>query len=196
MSVAEANSRQRAMERKIRAERSQLVALDNAIKEAREQNKADIADDLQISFDNLSLGLKKHEAVYKDFCKETGLPMLSERLQYPSFGRSISQKSVNSFKRLYKAAKGVLSEENMPKSVAEFAKICYNPQGNLLRELSSLSYENATRLRPLFNNRVVRSWYIHHKKTLLISWMILHLLKIRLLKLLIYGILIKRKQEI
>ena len=99
MSVAEANSRQRAMERKIRAERSQLVALDNAIKEAREQNKADIADDLQISFDNLAAKMKGHEALYNNFCKETGLPVLSERLQYPSFNRSVSQKVVYATKR-------------------------------------------------------------------------------------------------
>ena len=109
-------------------------------------------------------GTSEHEAIYKDFCQETGLPVLSERLQYPSFGRSISQKSVGSIQRLYKTAKGILSKENMPKSVAEFAKICYSPQGKVLKELSSISYEQAKTINPLFNDRVIRFWYDHHNK--------------------------------
>lgn len=99
--IYKANQRQRAMERKIRAERSELVGLNSSVELAKKSGNTELAEDLQISFDNLSMKLKGHEAVYKDFCKQTGLPELSERLQYPGFNRSLSQKAVQGAKRYY-----------------------------------------------------------------------------------------------
>lgn len=101
MLISEANSRQRAMERKIRYERGQLVALNESIQLAKEIGNIELANDLQITFDNISVKLKSHEATYKDFCRQTGQPELSERLQYPGFNRSVSQKAVQGAKRVY-----------------------------------------------------------------------------------------------
>lgn len=101
MLISDANKRQRAMERKIRYERSQLAALNEIIQLAKDSGNIELANDLQITFDNTSVKLKSHEAVYKDFCKQTGQPELSERLQYPGFNRSVSQKAVQGAKRVY-----------------------------------------------------------------------------------------------
>lgn len=124
MSVYDANKRQRAMERKIRAEKSELVGFNESIRLAKESGNKELADDLQISFDNLSVKLKRHEAIYKDFCKQTGLPELTERLQYTGFNRSVSQKAVNSNKRVEKNLKYIENDviirknNGLPKKVS------------------------------------------------------------------------------
>jgi len=159
-----ATQKQRKMERQIRFERSQLVSYDTAIKEAKQNGNTELADDLQINFDNIATKLKAHESMYKEYCNQTGLPVLSERLQYPAFNRSVSQKAVHSVKRVFNDAKGIINPEIMPKTVEEFTKVCYNPQGKMLEELSSLSFEKAKQINSLYNERVIRFWYDHHNK--------------------------------
>ena len=80
------------------------------------------------------------------------------------FGRSTAQKAVWADRNIFNKAKSVLSDANMPKNIEEFNRICYNPRGSLLRELSLLSYEDAKRINELFNNRVIRSWYLAYDK--------------------------------
>lgn len=126
MLISEANSRQRAMERKIRYERSQLAALNTSIELAKESGNIELANDLQITFDNISVKLKSHEATYKDFCKQTGRPELSERLQYPGFNRSVSQKAYNSANRSYQQWKKDIRAEAAPESLAKYYDMKYN----------------------------------------------------------------------
>ena len=126
MPVYEANKRQRAMERKIRAEKSELVGFNESIRLAKESGNKELADDLQISFDNLSVKLKRHEAIYKDFCKQTGLPELTERLQYTGFNRSVSQKAYNSANKHYKDWSKSIGAENAAESLAKYYDMKYN----------------------------------------------------------------------
>lgn len=121
-----ATQKQRAMERQIRFERSQLVSYDTAIKEAKQNGNTELAADLQINFDNIATKLKAHESMYKEYCNQTGLPVLSERLQYPAFNRSVSQKAVQSAKRHFEEWKSYLPEDVAPKNLANYYKIKYN----------------------------------------------------------------------
>ena len=87
-----------------------------------------LAEDLQISFDNLAVKMKGHEAIYKDFCKKTGLPVLNERLQYPAFNRSVSQRVTQAAKRYNMSAqtntqKALYKKEPIFHTTAEFKEI-------------------------------------------------------------------------
>lgn len=93
----EAEQMQRQMERQIRKDRRMLAGYDEAIESA---DNEDLKSALQNDFDYRSLKLKEHENKYKDFCKQTTLPSLNERLQTKGFGRSVSQKAVHSAKDL------------------------------------------------------------------------------------------------
>lgn len=157
----DAEQKQRAMERQIRKERSKLAGLDTAIKSTEDE---ELKTSLKNDFDNLSVKLKSHEAKYKDFSYKTGLPPQKQRLQMYGFNRSVIQKAVHARKNLYNNAKAIISEKNMPKNIEEFSNICYNPTGDLLSELSNLTFENAKKINGMFNNKVVRAWYLAHDK--------------------------------
>ncbi len=164
MSLYDAQQKQRAMERQMRDERRQLVAYDDL----REMVKSDEDKEFyQSKFDLLSTKLKRHESVYKDFSKQTGLKTQAHRIQTNRYNRSVSQKAVHSDKKLFEAAKSVIPTEKMPKTIEEFNRICYNPNNEFLNTLSALSYDEATKVNALFTDRVVRSWYIHHDKQII-----------------------------
>jgi hypothetical protein len=90
-SLYEASQRQRAMERRIRAERTQLAGYDEAIKSAQSE---ELAAEFQGKFDELSLKLKAHEAAYNAYSQKTTFGAQKDRLQVNGFGRSVSQKAV------------------------------------------------------------------------------------------------------
>ena len=161
MSRYDAEQKQRTMERQIRKERSKLAGLDTAIKSAEND---ELKTSLKNDFDNLSVKLKSHEAKYKDFSYKTGLLPQKQRLQMYGFNRSVSQKAVHARKNLYNNAKTIISEKNMPKNIEDFSKICYNANGELLSELSNLHFEDAKKINGMFNNKVVRAWYLSHDK--------------------------------
>lgn len=93
----EAEQQQRAMERQIRKERRELVAYDEAIKNAADGSE--LQNNLKAEFDGKALKMKSHEAKYKDFSRQTGLKTQTERLQARGFNKSVSQKSVYGAKR-------------------------------------------------------------------------------------------------
>lgn len=97
----EAEQKQRAMERQIRKDRRELVAYDEALKQAPENSSLKTA--IKSDFDASSYKLKKHEAKYRDFSKQTGLLTQNERLQTKGFNRSVSQKAVAGAKRIQKS---------------------------------------------------------------------------------------------
>ena len=124
-----ATQKQRAMERQIRFERSQLVSLNESIEIAKSLGNNELANDLQINFDNQAVKLKRHEAMYKDYCNQTGLPVLSERLQYPAFNRSVSQKAYNAANRNYKEWSKSIGAEGFADSLSGYYKKKYgNPR--------------------------------------------------------------------
>lgn len=86
-----AEQMQRQKERQIRNERRILAGYDEAIKAA---DNTELKIGLQNDFDNRALMLKEHERKYKDFCKQTNLPELKERLQTKGYNRSVSAKVV------------------------------------------------------------------------------------------------------
>ncbi len=76
--------------------------------------------------DNLSVKLKRHEAIYKDFCKQTELPEFNERLQYAGFNRSVNQKAYNSANKHYKDWSKSIGAESFADSIANYYKKKYN----------------------------------------------------------------------
>lgn len=90
----DATQRQREMERRIRTTRRELAGYDEAMKIAPEQRKV-----MQPDFDRVADRLKRQEAAYKDFAKQTGLTARAGRLFTPEFNRSISQKAVWSYRK-------------------------------------------------------------------------------------------------
>lgn len=90
----DATQRQREMERRIRATRRELAGYDEAMKTAPEQRKA-----MQPDFDRAAAKLKRQEAAYKDFAKQTGLTARAGRFFTPEFNRSVSQKAVWSYRK-------------------------------------------------------------------------------------------------
>lgn len=97
MTEYEASQKQRAYERRIRATKRDLSALDAGIKETDDPS---LKEDLQAEFDRKSVLLKKQEAKIKDFTHQTGLYRDRAREQSYGFNKSVSQKAVWSNKKL------------------------------------------------------------------------------------------------
>ncbi|HZJ78820.1 MAG TPA: hypothetical protein VFD52_08490 [Clostridia bacterium] len=120
----------------------------------------------QTDFDRKSVLLKKQEFAYRDFCNKTSRYQQKERLQVKGFGRSVSQKAVSADKTVFGSTKSAFPGEWFTKDIDVFNKNVYNPNGDVLEKLSNLSYEEAKKINPLFNDRVVRSWYRTHAETI------------------------------
>lgn len=95
---------QRRLERSVKASKRELVALDEAIKNANGELKTG----LQADFEHAAQLLKKREAKLKDLCNQTGLYYDSSRCGVfsvktengiKSWGRSAAQKAVAAFER-------------------------------------------------------------------------------------------------
>lgn len=108
MTVYDASQRQRALERRIRETKNQLVSYDEAIKNGV---------DMQAEFSQASLLLKKQEALLKDFVNKTGLRRDTVREQKLGFGKSTAQKAVHAYKHqlLPNNKKAVISNEKFTK---------------------------------------------------------------------------------
>lgn len=123
MSRYDAEQKQRAMERQIRKERSELAGLDTAIKSTEDE---ELKTSLKNDFDNLSVKLKSHEAKYKDFSYKTGLPPQKQRLQMYGFNRSASQKAVHSAQSHYDIWRKSIGADDAPKTLAKYYDMKYN----------------------------------------------------------------------
>lgn len=97
MSLYDAQQKQRAMERQIRDDRRILAGFDEAIKVTDDEL---IQSEYWTDFYKYSKRLKKHEDVYEDFSKQTGLFTRKERLHKFGYNRSVSQKATNVKKNL------------------------------------------------------------------------------------------------
>lgn len=86
----EAEQMQRQFERKIRAIKRDLTALD----ELMQKGNKDIVETAKIDFDTKSVKLKEQEAKLEDLVKQTGLMQDKTRTQVQGFGRSTAQKAV------------------------------------------------------------------------------------------------------
>lgn len=96
---------QRRLERAVKQTKRELVAYDEALKNATD---AELKEGLKNDFTSSSVRLKKQETRLKDFCKQTGLYYDSSRVQVFSaetergirnWGRSTAQKAVAANKR-------------------------------------------------------------------------------------------------
>lgn len=83
MSLYDATQLQRKMEREMRKDRREVVAL-NEIKGQ--------SDSAQARFSKVSQRIKEKERTYEDFCKQTGLATQKERLRVVGYNRSVSAK--------------------------------------------------------------------------------------------------------
>lgn len=87
----EATQTQRNMERKVRALKRELSALNAATLSSKDEA---LCRSLKNDFDLVSVTLKEKECVLKDFTRGTGLPRQREREQVVGFGRSPAQRAV------------------------------------------------------------------------------------------------------
>ncbi len=96
----QAIEKQRAVERAVKESKRQLVVLDEALKNAKDDG---LKAELQTAFNNTSVRLKKQEARLKDLCKQTGLYYDNSRAQVftqatengiKNWGKSVSSKAV------------------------------------------------------------------------------------------------------
>lgn len=95
----EAEQRQRAMERKIRATKRTLAACDEALTNLLNSPATkETTELLKFEFRKQSVQLKQNEAELINFTQKTGLLDEKSRKQVSSFGKSISQKAVQSNK--------------------------------------------------------------------------------------------------
>lgn len=114
----DATQMQRQMERDIRKQKRECVAL-QAGEEAA--TKPEMKEALHRSYQDAAAKLKRQETDLKDFCKQTGLPTQAERQQVIGFGRSEGQKAVWAKKGLdreqeeYLGIQQTLIKTNLPK---------------------------------------------------------------------------------
>ncbi|MBQ7975398.1 MAG: phage minor capsid protein [Clostridia bacterium] len=119
----EARDMQRAMERKIRSSKRTLVALDEGLKAA---DNEELRQCLKTDFAAESVKLKQREAMLRDFCDQTGLRLDNSRTQVYNvfddngsviggFGKSVGQKAVATNK----------------KEAEKYTKRLYNSDGTL-----------------------------------------------------------------
>lgn len=115
---------QRRLERSVKASKRELVALDEAIKNANGELKTG----LQADFEHAAQLLKKREAKLKDLCNQTGLYYDSSRCGVfsvktengiKSWGRSAAQKAVAANKNLIFIQNDAIIKKNsgLPKKV-------------------------------------------------------------------------------
>lgn len=119
----EDSQRQRAMERDIRKTKRELAGLDEAIKNAPND---EVKSSLEAEFRKESVRLKSQESKMKAFCKEKDLLVQNERVQVQGFGRSQAQKAVHADKRNYDSWKNSVGGDSFPKTVAEYRAMKYN----------------------------------------------------------------------
>ncbi len=92
----EISQMQRAMERKIRETRRELIGYDVALNE----NLFDkLKNEINLDFNAAAVKLKDQEAKLKDLVTQTGFRNKTDRLQVAGFGRSLSQKAVAANKK-------------------------------------------------------------------------------------------------
>lgn len=153
---------QRSFERKIRETRRQLTACDAAIQESDDNI---LKNNLHMEFERKSVLLKSQEAELKDFCKKTKRSVDSSRLQVYAvkdsnghivgFGRSVSQKAVQTNKRYQKIENSVIiniSDKQFGKKIGKHTKeYGLNPQSSKdrkwMRHMILNIVENANDIR-------------------------------------------------
>lgn len=146
----DATQRQRAAERKMRAERRKLTAL------------SEIKDDsaaAQAEFSRIAQRLKGNEASYRDFCRQTGLASQKERLRTVGYGRSVSASAVWADRKEYEKFRKAysLNGEGLPKTIAEYRDIKYNDLAEYTRIRKYCAVVNHGELSPLLGYAVYKA---------------------------------------
>ena len=99
----EKEQRQRAYERRIRKTKREVLGMQAAIDNCKDE-QARFA--LQQDLDRKSYLLQKQNAAYKDYCKQNGLRELQDRLMIAKWNRQNAAKARGAARR-YKTAKGI-----------------------------------------------------------------------------------------
>ncbi len=130
--IREALDRQRAMERSIRRSKQELVMFDEAAKNVTLPEEKML---WKAEFENSAVKLKAKEAKLKDFCEKTGLKRDRNREQVfaaqtensiRAWGKSASQKAVQSAKKQYKDFVSVVGKEHAPETLDKYYELKYN----------------------------------------------------------------------
>lgn len=137
----EAEQKQHAMERKLRDDRRRLAGYDEAIKNTTDES---LRREFQGDFDSLSYRMKKREAVYKDFSKQTGLRTQNERLYTHGFNKSVSQKAVHHAKNL-----NFIKNDGKIKEQSGLPKVLKDLPDEKLKYTTNVSLEGTSKIPPI-----------------------------------------------
>lgn len=118
------SQKQRAMERKIRRQKTKLLGLRQAVDSAQDEA---VKAELQNEYDNEAVKLGRYNAQYNRFCKANDLKRLSDRISVAKWTRSEAGWAAQSSKAHYrKWVKEIGASDAAPKTLAEYYKNKYN----------------------------------------------------------------------
>lgn len=126
---------QRAMERKIRSTRRELIGLDELIKGGDNGAK--------VEFENLSVKLKSQEAKLKDFCNKTDRKVDKFRVQVNGFNKSVSQKAVWAEKKAVAkvSESGIIKIDGMLRKTSNTGVFSHLPERMSKKHIRNLAKE-------------------------------------------------------
>ncbi|MCM1545241.1 MAG: phage minor capsid protein, partial [Ruminococcus sp.] len=91
--------KQRQLERQIRKDKHEVLALREAINGAEDEN---LKKELEADYVKAAERLTKHNVMYNRFCEENGLKKLSDRINIAKWNRSEAAKARGAAQRSHK----------------------------------------------------------------------------------------------
>lgn len=118
------SQKQRAMERRIRHQKTKLLGLRQAMDSAQD---ATLQTALQNEYDNEAVKLGRYNAQYNRFCEANDLKRLSDRISVAKWTRSEAGRAAQSAKAYYqKWVKEIGASDAAPKTLADYYQNKYN----------------------------------------------------------------------
>ena len=118
------SQKQRAMERRIRRQKTKLLGLRQAVDSAQDDT---VKTELQNEYDIEAVKLGRYNAQYNRFCEANDLKRLSDRISVAKWTRSEAGRAAQSAKAHYrKWVKEIGASDAAPKTLAEYYKNKYN----------------------------------------------------------------------
>ena len=118
------SQKQRAMERRIRRQKTKLLGLRQAVDRAQDDT---VKTELQNEYDIEAVKLGRYNAQYNRFCEANDLKRLSDRISVAKWTRSEAGRAAQSAKAHYrKWVKEIGASDAAPKTLAEYYKNKYN----------------------------------------------------------------------
>ena len=110
------SQKQRAMERKIRRQKTKLLGLRQAVDSAQDDT---VKTELQNEYDIEAVKLGRYNAQYNRFCEANDLKQLSDRVSVAKWTRSEAAKAVQAERKVIQAKQKALQEEQEKRIIKE-----------------------------------------------------------------------------